>query len=71
MTPDIKLNGTSVASMGWLRENISFPVPQSQANTIVVPGRNSPIRYTEALGRILSASELLFNVFYAGNQSKI
>lgn len=24
MTPDIKLNGTSVASMGWLRETISF-----------------------------------------------
>ena len=52
MTPDIKLNGTSVASMGWLRETISFPVPQSQTNTIVVPGRNSPIRYTEALGRV-------------------
>ena len=52
MTPDIKLNGTSVASMGWLRETISFPLPQSQTNTIIVPGRNSPIRYTEALGRI-------------------
>lgn len=52
MTPDIKLNGTSVASMGWLRETISFPVPQSQTNTIEVPGRNSPIRYTEALGRV-------------------
>ena len=52
MTPDIKLNGTSVASMGWLRETISFPVPQSQSNTIVMPGRNSPIRFTEALGRI-------------------
>ena len=52
MTPDIKLNGTSGASMGWLRETISFPVPQSQTNTIVVPGRNSPIRFTEALGRI-------------------
>lgn len=52
MTPDIKLNGASVADMGWLRETISFPVPQSQCNTIVVPGRNSPIRYTEALGRI-------------------
>ena len=52
MTPDIKLNGTSVASMGWLRETVSFPVLQSQSNTIVVPGRNSPIRYTEALGRV-------------------
>lgn len=52
MTPDIKLNGASVVSMGWLRETISFEVPQSQTNTIVVPGRNSPIRYTEALGRV-------------------
>lgn len=52
MTPDIKLNGASVADMGWLRETISFPVPQSQTNMIVVPGRNSPIRYTEALGRV-------------------
>ena len=52
MTPDIRLNGASVAGMGWLRETISFPVPQSQTNTIVVPGRNSPIRYTEALGRV-------------------
>lgn len=52
MTPEIKLNGASVAGMGWLRETISFPVPQSQTNTIVVPGRNSPIRYTEALGRV-------------------
>ena len=52
MTPDIKLNGTSVASMGWLRETVSFPVPQSQSNTIVVPGRNSPIRFTKALGRV-------------------
>nr|DAY93529.1 MAG TPA: tail protein [Caudoviricetes sp.] len=52
MTPDIRLNGASVAGMGWLRETISFPVPQSQSNTIVVPGRNSPIRFTEALGRI-------------------
>ena len=25
---------------------------RSQTNTIVVPGRNSPIRYTEALGRV-------------------
>lgn len=52
MKPDITLNGTSMNSLGWLRESISFPVPKSQTNTIVVPGRNSPIRYTEALGRV-------------------
>lgn len=51
MIPDVKLNGKSVREMGWIRENIDFPTPQSQTNTIVVPGRNSPIRYTEALGR--------------------
>jgi hypothetical protein len=50
MKPDITFDGTSMNELGWLRETISFPTPQSQTNTIVVPGRNSPIRYTEALG---------------------
>lgn len=52
MRPDVKLNNISMSGLGWLRESISFPTPQSQTNTIVVPGRNSPIRYTEALGRV-------------------
>ena len=52
MRPDIKINGISMASLGWLRENVSFPTPVAQSNTIVVPGRNTPIRYTEALGRV-------------------
>ena len=52
MIPDIKLNNVSMLNLGWLRESINFPAPQSQTNTIVVPGRNSPIRYTEALGRV-------------------
>lgn len=39
-------------SLGWLRETVDFPAPQSQSSTIVVPGRNSPIRFTEALGRV-------------------
>lgn len=50
--PDIKLNGVSMADLGWLRESINFPTPKSQSNTIIVPGRNSPIRYTKALGRV-------------------
>lgn len=37
-------------SLGRLRETVNFPTPQSQSNTITVPGRNSPIRFTEALG---------------------
>lgn len=52
MRPDIKLNEIWVSGLGWLRESVNFPTPQSQANTIMVPGRNSPIRYTEALGRV-------------------
>ena len=52
MKPDITLNGVSTNKLGWLREMINFPTPQSQTDTIVVPGRNSPIRYTEALGRV-------------------
>ena len=52
MKPDVKLNGMSMLSLGWLRESINFPTPQSQTNSIVVPGRNSPIRFSEALGRV-------------------
>lgn len=52
MRPDVKLNELWVSGLGWLRESVNFPTPQSQTNTIVVPGRNSPIRYTEALGRV-------------------
>lgn len=52
MKPDITLDGVSLVSLGWLRETVSFPTPQSQAETITVPGRNAPIRYTEALGRV-------------------
>lgn len=52
MKPDIFINQISMLSLGWLRENISFPTPQSQSEIITVPGRNSPIRYTEALGRV-------------------
>lgn len=52
MKPDILINRISMLSLGWLRESISFPTPQSQSETITVPGRNSPIRYTEALGSV-------------------
>ena len=52
MKPDVTINGTSMLSLGWLRETVNFPTPQSQSNTIMVPGRNSPIRFTEALGRV-------------------
>ena len=50
MRADVKINGRWMYAMGWLREEIDFPTPQSQTNTVVVPGRNAPIRFTEALG---------------------
>ena len=52
MKPDVTINGVSMLSLGWLRESVNFPTPQSQSETIVVPGRSSPIRFTEALGRV-------------------
>ena len=52
MKPDALINGVSMLSLGWLRETVNFPTPKSQSNTITVPGRNSPIRFTEALGRV-------------------
>lgn len=52
MRPDVKLNESWMSGLGWLRETVDFPVPKSQSDTLVVPGRNSPIRYTQALGRV-------------------
>ena len=52
MKPDILINGASMLTMGWLRESVNFPTPQSQSEVIVVPGRNSPLRFAEALGRV-------------------
>lgn len=52
MRPDVMIGGVSMASLGWLRESVNFPTPQSQTDNLVVPGRNSPIRYTQALGRV-------------------
>ena len=52
MKPDVTINGVSMLSLGWLRETVNFPTPQSQSNAITVPGRNSPIRFNEALGRV-------------------
>lgn len=52
MIADVSLDGVSMLGLGWLRESVNFPTPQSQTNTIVVPGRNAPIRFTEALGRV-------------------
>ena len=45
MIPDIYINDISVLSMGWIREKIEFPIPKAQIETVIVPGRNSPIRF--------------------------
>ena len=71
MRPDIKINGISMAGLGWIRENVSFPTPVAQSNTIVVPGRNTPIRYTEALGRVSFEPrkfQMIFTMY--GNREK-
>lgn len=52
MIPDIYIDDESMLKNGWIRENIDFPIPQSQAETVTVPGRNYPIRFNEALGLI-------------------
>ena len=52
MKPDVTIDSVSMNSMGWLRETINFPAPQSRTDTVVVPGRNAPIRFSEALGRV-------------------
>lgn len=52
MIPDVKINNVSMHILGWIRETVDFPTPKSQTNTVVVPGRNSPIRFAEALGRV-------------------
>ena len=52
MIPDIYFDDSSMLSCGWIRESIDFPAPQPQNDILTVPGRNSPIRYAEALGRI-------------------
>lgn len=71
MIPDISLNGTSLRSLGWLRESINFPTPKSQSESITVPGRNSPIRYTEALGRVSYQPRTFdFTLTMLGSRSK-
>ena len=52
MKPDVTIESVSMSSMGWLRETVNLPTPQSQTETVVVPGRNTPIRFSEALGRV-------------------
>ena len=52
MIPDILINDTSMLKLGWIRETVDFPIPKSQAETVTVPGRNSPIRFNEALGLV-------------------
>lgn len=52
MIPDVIINDISMLEMGLIRESISMPTPKPQTNTIVVPYRNSPIRYTNLFNDI-------------------
>ena len=58
MIPDILINDTSMFKLGWIREIIDFPY-RSRSRTVTVPGRNSPIRFNEALGWYLLNREPL------------
>lgn len=49
---DVYIDDVRLGTLGWIRESMNFPVPKPEINTIVVPGRNSPIRYTETFGRV-------------------
>ncbi len=72
MRPDVKINDLWMFAMGWLREEIDFPTPQSQTNTVVVPGRNAPIRFTEALGRVSYQPRELFDyLIHVGEPGKV
>lgn len=55
MIPDVFFNEISLFSLGWLRESVDFPTPQSQSETLVIPGRNTPLRFSTALGRVAYA----------------
>lgn len=52
MKPDATIDSVSMSGIGWLRETVNLPTPQSQTDTVVVPGRNTPIRFSEAFGRV-------------------
>ena len=39
MIPDIYIDDESILKNGWVRENIDFPIPQSQTETVIVPGK--------------------------------
>lgn len=59
MKPDATIDSVSMSSMGWLRETVNLPTPQSQTDTVVVPGpqhTNPFFRGTWA--RVLSAAYL-------------
>ena len=42
---DIALNDIWLSESGWLRESIYISVPQPQFETVIVPGRSSPVRF--------------------------
>ena len=81
MKPDVTINGVSMLGLGWLRETVDFPTPQSQSNTITVPGRDTAITeqhdysagkkfsysiYRGAGARSLSAALFRYDFFHAG-----
>ena len=72
MRADVKINDLWMFAMGWLREEIDFPTPQSQTNTVVVPGRNAPIPfYGGSWAGILPAPELFYYLVHVREPGEV
>ena len=71
MIPDVKINDISMFESGWLRESIDFPTPKSQTNTVTVPGRNTPVRFSKSLGIVFyQPREFTIVISMLGNRDK-
>ena len=72
MRPDVKINDRWMYAIGWLREEVDFPTPQSQTNTVVVPGAQCPDPlYGGSWAGILPAPELFNYSVHVGEPGEI
>ena len=68
MRPDVKINDLWMFAMGWLREEIDFPTPQSQTNT---GAQCSDPFYGGSWAGILPAPELFYYLVHVGEPGEI
>ena len=69
MRADVKINDRWMYAMGWLREEIDFPTPQSQTNTVVV--QCSDPLYGGAWAGVLPAPELFDYLIHVREPGKV